>query len=100
MTAGVFGEAPAGGGTDPLSVEHVAPFVAYLASPAAAAVNGQVFVVHGGMVAHLAPPTVAHRFETGAGIWTPGEIAASLGPYFDRRDVDDVFAATDLMTPT
>ena len=98
MTAEVFGEAPAGGGADPLSVEHVAPFVAYLASPAADAVNGQVFVVHGGMVAHLAPPTVARRFETGAGLWTPGEIAASLGPYFDGRDVDDVFAAHDLMS--
>ena len=101
MTAGVFGEAPADGGSDPLSVEHVAPFVAYLASPAADAVNGQVFVVHGGMVAHLAPPTVAHRFETAGpqgATWTPAELATSLGPYFGGRDVDDVFACTDLMT--
>jgi 3-oxoacyl-[acyl-carrier protein] reductase len=101
MTAGVFGEAPpeAGdGATDPLSVEHVAPFVAYLASPAADAVNGQVFVVHGGMVVHLAPPTVARRFDTTTGTWTAGELAASLGPYFGGRDVDDVFACTELMT--
>jgi len=101
MTAGVFGEAPQGsaaGGIDPLSVDHVAPFVAYLASPAADRVNGQVFVVHGGMVAHLAPPTVAHRFDTARGTWTTGELAESLGPYFGARDVDDVFACNELMT--
>jgi NAD(P)-dependent dehydrogenase (short-subunit alcohol dehydrogenase family) len=97
MTADVFGTAPEGG-TDPLSVEHVAPFVAYLASPAAERVNGQVFVVHGGMVAHLAPPTVAHRFDTTGDSWTTAELASSLGPYFGSRDVDDVFACTELMT--
>jgi 3-oxoacyl-[acyl-carrier protein] reductase len=102
MTAGVFGEAAPRGSAeaaiDPLSVDHVAPFVAYLASPAADRVNGQVFVVHGGMVAHLAPPTVAHRFDTARDTWTTGELAASLGPYFGTRDVDDVFACTDLVT--
>jgi NAD(P)-dependent dehydrogenase (short-subunit alcohol dehydrogenase family) len=98
MTAGVFGEAPPDEGPDPLSVDHVAPFVAYLAGPAADAVNGQVFVVHGGMVAHIAPPTVAHRFDTTEGTWTTAALAASLGPYFGGRDVDDVFACTDLMT--
>jgi 3-oxoacyl-[acyl-carrier protein] reductase len=98
MTAGVFGEAPPDGGVDPLSVDHVAPFVAYLASPAAEAVNGQVFVVHGGMVAHLAPPTVAHTFRAAGDSWTTAELAAGLGPYFGGRDVDDVFACTDLMT--
>ena len=56
MTAGVFGAAPDDAGIDPLSVEHVAPFVAYLASPAAGSISGQVFVVHGGMVALLAAP--------------------------------------------
>src|SRR5436305_8146331 len=37
MTAGVFGDATPSEQVDPLSVEHVAPFVAYLASPAAEA---------------------------------------------------------------
>ena len=57
MTADVFGAAPADG-PDPLGTGHVTPLVAYLASPAAASISGQVFVVHGGKVALLAPPTV------------------------------------------
>jgi NAD(P)-dependent dehydrogenase (short-subunit alcohol dehydrogenase family) len=106
MTAGVFGDAPAttddgdAPAVDPLSVDHVAPFVAYLAGPAAENVTGQVFVVHGGMVVHIAPPTVARRFDTGTGTWTTAGLADSLGPYFAERDVDDVFACTELMTLT
>ncbi|MFI7589717.1 3-oxoacyl-ACP reductase [Spongisporangium articulatum] len=96
MTAGVFGDPPAAG-VDPLSVEHVAPFVAYLASPAAEAVNGQVFVVHGGGVAHLAPPTVARRFTAAGELWTAEELAVQLDPYFAGRDPDDVFAVTELL---
>ena len=57
MTAGVFGADESGEEVDPLSPAHVAPLVAYLASPAAARINGQVFVVYGGMVALLAAPS-------------------------------------------
>ena len=46
------------GRADPLAPEHVAPLVAYLASPAAAAINGEVFVVHGGVAAVMAPPRI------------------------------------------
>ncbi|MFI5609910.1 3-oxoacyl-ACP reductase [Amycolatopsis sp. NPDC051903] len=97
MTADVFGEAP-GEGTDPLSVNHVAPFVAFLASPAAGAINGQVFVVHGGMVALLRPPSVEQRFDTAHGTWTTGELAGTVGAHFAERDPDAMFAATDLLT--
>jgi len=69
MTADTFGAAPQEG-PDPLSTEHVAPLVAYLAGPAAHAISGQVFVVHGGMVALLAPPTVEQRFDADATGWT------------------------------
>ena len=61
MTAGVFGEAPEG--EDPLSVGHVAPFVAFLASDRAERINGQVFVVHGGNVALVSPHTVRQRWS-------------------------------------
>ncbi|MBK1788361.1 3-oxoacyl-ACP reductase [Prauserella cavernicola] len=97
MTAEVFGDAP-DGGIDPLSVEHVAPLVAYLASPSASAVNGQVFVVHGGMVALLTPPAVERRFDAAGATWTTGELAEQLGGYFADRDPDRMFAADDVLS--
>lgn len=93
MTAAVFGEAPADG-VDPLSPDHVAPLVAYLATPAAARISGQVFVVHGGMVALLAPPTVERRFDSTQ--WTVGQLDEVLGDYFAARDPHRTFAAMGL----
>jgi 3-oxoacyl-[acyl-carrier protein] reductase len=95
MTAHVFGEAP-DDGVDPMSPDHVAPLVAYLASPAADAITGQVFVVYGGMVALLAPPSVEARFDDPQ--WTPRSLDAALGSYFTDRDPGRTFAATDLMS--
>jgi NAD(P)-dependent dehydrogenase (short-subunit alcohol dehydrogenase family) len=102
MTAGVFGEPPVDEGLDPLSVEHVAPLVAYLAAPAAERINGQVFVAYGGMVALLAPPTVERRFDVDApgAPWTPAGLDAQLGAYFAGRDPDRNFAATDVLALT
>jgi NAD(P)-dependent dehydrogenase (short-subunit alcohol dehydrogenase family) len=97
MTASVFGEAPEDG-PDPLSVDQVTPFVAYLASPAADKINGQVFVVHSGIVALLAPPTVERRFDAVGPSWTTADLATSVGAYFDSRDADSIFAATDVMS--
>ena len=54
MTAEVFGADESGAEVDPYSPAHVAPVVAYLASPAAETITGQVFVVYGGMVALVA----------------------------------------------
>lgn len=104
MTAGVFGADAPAGGLDPLSVEHVAPFVAYLASPAADAISGQVFVVHGGMIALLAPPTVEARFDLESddcdsdGSWSLAALHQSVGEYFTDRDPARTFAATDVLT--
>jgi NAD(P)-dependent dehydrogenase (short-subunit alcohol dehydrogenase family) len=89
MTAGLMGAAP--GGTDPLAPEHVAPLVSYLASPAADQINGEVFVVHGGVAAVMEAPklrTVFRAAEHGSatGMWTPDSVAAALtgftGPGF------------------
>ena len=55
--------------------EDVAPFVVYLATPAAANINGQTFVVMGGVVSLLNYPAPA-RTITKAGRWTAEEIAA------------------------
>jgi NAD(P)-dependent dehydrogenase (short-subunit alcohol dehydrogenase family) len=82
MTADLMGSAP-GAGPDPLAPEHVAPLVTYLSSPAAAAINGEVFVVHGGVAAVMAPPRIRTTFlasEHGStdGMWSPSAIASAL----------------------
>jgi 3-oxoacyl-[acyl-carrier protein] reductase len=87
MTEHVFGAGPADG-TDPLAPEHVAKFVAYLASPAADRISGQVFVVHGGMVVLMAPPTVEHRFDA----------VGELGDYFADRNPQRTFACTETLS--
>ncbi|WP_072754116.1 3-oxoacyl-ACP reductase [Rhodococcus maanshanensis] len=94
MTENVFGDAPEDG-TDPLSPEHVVNLVSYLASPAAEAINGQVFIVYGPMVALMAAPVVEQRFDSPDAVWTPEGLADSLGGYFDGRDPARMFAATE-----
>ena len=105
MTAGVFGAAPDGDhadGLDPLSVEHVAPLVAYLAAPAADGITGQVFVVYGGMVALIAAPTVEQRFDVhdGEPTWTPQSLDDQLGAYFAGRDANRNFGCADVFSLT
>jgi NAD(P)-dependent dehydrogenase (short-subunit alcohol dehydrogenase family) len=95
MTEGVFGEAPEG--ADPLSVDHIAPLVAYLASPAAEAVNGQVFVAYGGMVALASAPGVEARFDASGATWTTEELATVVGAHFSQRDPSLTFAADAFM---
>ena len=98
MTENVFGEDTSGRGIDPLSPEHVAPLVAYLASPAADQITGQVFVVYGGMVALLAAPVVEKRFDAQSEAWDLGDLDKQLGTYFADRDPNRGFAADEVMT--
>ena len=96
MTEAVFGAAPEG--LDPLSVEHVAPLVAWLASPAAEAVTGQVFVAYGPMVALASAPGVEQRFDASGPVWTVAELDQVLGAHFTGRDPQLSFAAGAFMS--
>ncbi|OBK13673.1 3-oxoacyl-ACP reductase [Mycobacterium asiaticum] len=97
MTADVFGAAPDDADIDPLSPEHVVTLVQFLASPAAAEVNGQVFIVYGPRVTLVAAPTVEHQFDADASAWDPGQLSATLQGYFADRDPELNFAATSVM---
>ncbi|MBF6087376.1 3-oxoacyl-ACP reductase [Nocardia cyriacigeorgica] len=95
MTEAVFKDAPEGA-VDPLSPDHVARLVAYLSSPAADAVSGQVFVVYGPMVALMAAPEVEQRFDATGEQWSTGDLAATLSGYFAQRPEGRTFSATSL----
>jgi len=97
MTAAVFGEDTSGKEVDPYSADHVAPLVAYLASPAADRINGQLFVVYGGMVALVAAPVVEQRFDTTGDVFDLAELDKTIGSYFDDRDPSVGFAADSVM---
>jgi 3-oxoacyl-[acyl-carrier protein] reductase len=86
MTADLMGAAP-DGAVDPLDSRHVAPLVVYLASPAADGINGEVFVVHGGVAAVMEPPRIRATFlaaEHGSpdGMWTLDSVHRALAPAF------------------
>ncbi|MFA5886031.1 MAG: SDR family NAD(P)-dependent oxidoreductase [Acidimicrobiia bacterium] len=86
MTAGQpsFVAAEVVDGYDPYGVEHVSPLVAYLASPAAAKVSGQLFVIVGRRLSVVHGPYIEQSFEI-ADRWTPDSVSAVLSPFYDER---------------
>ncbi|MDH6628698.1 NAD(P)-dependent dehydrogenase (short-subunit alcohol dehydrogenase family) [Streptomyces sp. LBL] len=98
MTEDVFnGLARPDDGLDPLAPEHVAPLVGYLASPAAARVNGQLLVVHGGMVAVVERPRVAAKFDSKQDTFSYDELDALLTPHYAGRPDGETFAAAEVL---
>ncbi|MGI5375016.1 3-oxoacyl-ACP reductase [Streptomyces sp. CA-251387] len=84
-------------GLDPLAPEHVAPLVGYLASPAAARINGQLLVVHGGMVAVVERPRVGAKFDSKQEAFTYDELDAVLGQYYAARPQGETFGAVEVL---
>ncbi|MER5913823.1 3-oxoacyl-ACP reductase [Streptomyces sp. NPDC001982] len=84
-------------GLDPLAPEHVAPLVGYLASPAAGRVNGQLLVVHGGMVAVVERPRVRAQFDSKQDTFTYDELDALLSAHYADRPMGETFAATEVL---
>ncbi|MET7568774.1 3-oxoacyl-ACP reductase [Streptomyces sp. NPDC005492] len=84
-------------GLDPLAPEHVAPLVGYLASPAAGRINGQLLVVHGGMVAIVERPHVQAKFDSKQDTFSYDELDAVLTPHYARRTAGETFAAAEVL---
>ncbi|MEU8683061.1 3-oxoacyl-ACP reductase [Streptomyces sp. NPDC048611] len=99
MTEDVFAgfQEPTDGRLDALAPEHVAPLVGYLASPAAAGVNGQLLVVHGGMVAIAERPRIAAQFDTTKEVFSFEELDDLLTPYYAQRPPNETFAAAEVL---
>jgi NAD(P)-dependent dehydrogenase (short-subunit alcohol dehydrogenase family) len=99
MIAGLVSPAPADG-PDPLAPEHVTPLVTYLASPAAERINGEVFVVHGGVAAVMNPPSIraVFRADTPDGMWTLPAVHDALDSAFAESSPDSPgFACMETM---
>ncbi len=99
MTEDVFAgfAVPEDGKLDALAPEHVSPLVGYLASPASAGANGQLFVVHGGIVVVMERPKAAAKFDTAKESFSYEELDELLTPHYASRPANETFAATEVL---
>lgn len=83
LTEGTFGEIGSGG-PHPWDPENVVPLVTFLLSDRGSSTSGQLFVVGGGILQLIAPPTILSEIATGDGPASPDDIEAflvdTLGP--------------------
>ena len=85
-----FFEKPAEG-FDTFAPENVSPLVGYLASPAAANISGNVFIVFGKQIAVMEYPKRAANFESPEA-WTVESVAKTVGGFFEgKQPVKDSF---------
>ena len=101
MVADLLAPPPADGSPDPIAAEYVTPLVTYLASPAAERINGEIFVVHGGVAAVLNPPSIrtVFRADTPDGMWTLPAVQEALAGAFNSGSPDSPgFACTETMS--
>ena len=76
------------GNFDTFAPENVSPFVAWLASPAAQNVSGNVFIVWGKDITVMEPPKhgfSAHASDEDAG-WTLEDVGAQMGKFFEGKE--------------
>lgn len=78
-------------GFDTFAPEHIGPLVAWLASPRAALVSGNLIQVWGRQVRVYAPPQPALDHVHDAD-WTVDELDGVLGPFFEgKKPIEDSF---------
>ncbi len=78
-------------GFDTFDPDNVSPLVAWLASPAASNVSGNVFIVWGKQIAVMEYPKHAADFESDAA-WTVESVGRELGRFFEGKEpVKDSF---------
>jgi len=73
-------------GFDTFAPENAAPLVGYLASPRAARISGQVFIVWGKDVTVVERPRLGHKFASEGGAWTLDALDRQLGPHFEKLE--------------
>jgi 3-oxoacyl-[acyl-carrier protein] reductase len=72
-------------GFDTFAPENVSPLVGYLASPKAARISGQVFVIWGKHVTIVGRPSTDTRFESQEK-WSLESLDQQLGPHFEKLE--------------
>ena len=69
---------------DLFAVENVTPLVAWLASPEAQHVSGQLFLVHARRIAVIDAPKITQEFNVDDR-WTIDNVGDQLTPFFEKR---------------